>query len=57
MVAFPVYPGRMSESPKAGKKLSFAFKLEDWAEGMDYCAIPVPASVTVPDTKTRRVDA
>lgn len=30
----------------AGKKLSFAANLENWAEGMDYCAVPVPAKVT-----------
>jgi translation initiation factor IF-1 len=36
----------MSPLPKAGKQLSFQSKLENWAEGMDYCAIPVPASVT-----------
>lgn len=36
----------MGFSPKAGKKLVFQSKLENWAEGMDYCAIPVPASVT-----------
>lgn len=36
----------MSSLPKAGKKLSFQSKIENWAEGMDYCAIPVPASVT-----------
>jgi len=30
----------------AGKQLSFQAKLENWAEGMDYCAVPVPASVT-----------
>ena len=30
----------------AGKELSFQSKMENWAEGMDYCAIPVPASVT-----------
>ena len=34
------------KSPTAGKKLSFQSKMENWAEGMDYCAIPVPASVT-----------
>jgi len=34
-----------SHSP-AGKQLSFEAKLEDWAEGMDYCAVPVPASIT-----------
>jgi len=34
------------KSPAAGKELSFQSKMENWAEGMDYCAIPVPASVT-----------
>jgi hypothetical protein len=32
--------------PPAGKELTFHSKMENWAEGMDYCAIPVPASVT-----------
>ena len=36
----------MKSSPTAGKQLSFQAKLENWAEGMDYCAVPVPASVT-----------
>jgi Domain of unknown function (DUF1905)/Bacteriocin-protection, YdeI or OmpD-Associated len=36
----------VKRSPTAGKKLSFQAKLENWAEGMDYCAVPVPASVT-----------
>jgi len=30
----------------AGKKLSFRAKLENWAEGMDYCAVAVPAAIT-----------
>jgi hypothetical protein len=30
----------------AGRQLSFQAKVENWAEGMDYCAVPVPASVT-----------
>ena len=30
----------------AGKQLSFEATLENWAEGMDYCAIPVPATIT-----------
>lgn len=30
----------------AGKELSFRSTLENWAEGMDYCAIPVPANIT-----------
>src|SRR5262245_46439070 len=36
----------MKRSRTAGKQLSFQAKLENWAEGMDYCAVPVPASVT-----------
>jgi hypothetical protein len=36
----------VKRSPTAGKRLSFQAKLENWAEGMDYCAVPVPASVT-----------
>jgi hypothetical protein len=31
---------------KAGKKLSFESKLENWEKGMDYCAIPVPSKIT-----------
>ena len=26
--------------------MSFQAKLENWAEGMDYCAVPVPAEIT-----------
>jgi hypothetical protein len=33
-------------APKAGIKLSFKSTLENWADGMDYCAIPVPADIT-----------
>lgn len=36
----------MQHSPSAGRQFSFDAVLEDWAEGMDYCAIPVPAEVT-----------
>ena len=36
----------MKPSPTAGTELSFQAKLENWAEGMDYCAVPVPAEVT-----------
>ena len=36
----------MSRSPAAGQELSFQVKLENWAEGMDYCAVPVPAKIT-----------
>jgi hypothetical protein len=34
------------EPTNTGKELSFHSKLENWAEGMDYCAIPVPEKVT-----------
>ena len=36
----------MKRSPAAGQQLSFQAKLENWAEGMDYCAVPVPAEIT-----------
>lgn len=36
----------MSHTPTAGQKLSFPAKLENWAEGMDYCAVPVPPAIT-----------
>ena len=36
----------MKRSPVAGQQLSFQAKLENWAKGMDYCAIPVPAEIT-----------
>ena len=36
----------MKQTSTAGKKLSFQAKLENWAEGMDYCAVPVPANIT-----------
>ena len=36
----------MKNSPIAGKQLSFDATLEDWAEGMNYCAVPVPATIT-----------
>src|SRR5262245_60060746 len=40
----------MSSRPRknsvTGKELSFVSKVENWAEGMDYCAIPVPAGIT-----------
>src|SRR3954470_18099646 len=38
------YP--MKRSSTSGRQLSFEAKLEDWAEGMDYCAVPVPAKIT-----------
>jgi hypothetical protein len=36
----------MSTAPIAGTPLSFEATLEDWAEGMDYCAVRVPAEIT-----------
>ena len=36
----------MKRSPAPGQQLSFQAKLENWAEGMDYCAVPVPAEIT-----------
>ena len=36
----------MKRSPAAGQQLSFQAKLENWAEGMDYCAVAVPAKIT-----------
>jgi hypothetical protein len=36
----------MKRSPSAGQQLSFEAILENWAEGMDYCAVPVPAKIT-----------
>jgi len=32
--------------PVAGTQLAFEATLENWAEGMDYCAVPVPAAIT-----------
>ena len=36
----------MKSFPTAGRQLSFQAQLENWAEGMDYCAVSVPAQVT-----------
>jgi hypothetical protein len=36
----------MKSTPTAGQKLSFDADLEDWAEGMDYCAVRVPPEIT-----------
>lgn len=33
-------------APPVGKRIVFRAKLEDWAEGLDYCAVPVPERVT-----------
>lgn len=37
----------MKRSPAAGQQLSFQARLENWAEGMDYCAVPVPPKITL----------
>jgi hypothetical protein len=39
-------PTAKKSAPNAGKQLSFEATLENWAEGMDYCAVPVPAKIT-----------
>lgn len=36
----------MKRSPNVGRHLSFETRLENWAEGMDYCAVPVPEKIT-----------
>jgi hypothetical protein len=36
----------MKTTLKAAQQLSFQAELESWAEGMDYCAVPVPAKIT-----------
>jgi autonomous glycyl radical cofactor GrcA len=36
----------MTNASIAGQHFSFEATLENWAEGMDYCAIPVPAKIT-----------
>src|SRR3954447_26172732 len=41
-----LYPAAMKPSSAAGQQLSFQASLENWAEGMDYCAVPVPAEIT-----------
>lgn len=36
----------MASTSKAGQQFTLEAVLEDWAEGMDYCAIPVPPEIT-----------
>ena len=36
----------MQHAPAAGQQFLFDAVLENWAEGMDYCAIAVPADIT-----------
>jgi hypothetical protein len=36
----------MKTTLTAAQQLSFHAELENWAEGMDYCAVPVPAEIT-----------
>lgn len=42
----PIHIVAMKNSPTAGQRLSFHADLEDWAQGMDYCAVRVPAEIT-----------
>ena len=42
----PTPPVDKKGAPTAGQRLSFEAVLEDWAEGMDYCAVRVPAEIT-----------
>jgi hypothetical protein len=42
----PLLSFAMKRSSVAGEKLSFQANLENWAEGMDYCAVHVPAEIT-----------
>lgn len=39
-------PASMKTGPIAGQHLSFHATLENWAEGMNYCAVPVPATIS-----------
>lgn len=36
----------MKRPPVVGQQLSFDANLENWAEGMDYCAVRVPTEIT-----------
>jgi hypothetical protein len=36
----------MKPSPAAKQQLAFDAELKNWAEGMDYCAVDVPAEIT-----------
>jgi hypothetical protein len=36
----------MKRAPTTRRQFSFKAKLENWAEGMDYCAVPVPEKIT-----------
>lgn len=36
----------MVDKSLIGRQFEFSAKLENWAEGMDYCAVRVPASIT-----------
>ena len=36
----------MKNAPLAGTEFSFKATLENWAEGLDYCAVPVPPKIT-----------
>jgi hypothetical protein len=51
--AFSSWSAFMKNAPIAGMQRSFEATLENWAEGMDYCAVSVPAAITE-DLGTRR---
>ena len=36
----------MKSPPRVGSQYSFEATLENWAEGLDYCAVSVPAHIT-----------
>lgn len=36
----------MTHAPEAGRRFEFQAELENWAEGMDYCAVAVPGDIT-----------
>ena len=36
----------MQHSQETGQQLTFQATMENWAEGMDYCAVPVPPEIT-----------
>jgi hypothetical protein len=36
----------MTHAPEAGRRFDFQAELENWAEGMDYCAVAVPGEIT-----------
>ncbi len=45
----------MEKIAPPGQKYKFKVKLEIWEEGMDYCAVPVPAKITATLGTTKAV--